>query len=270
MVKKMSSQTLPRFITIPFSHYCEKARWAMDRRGFAYREEPHVPGFHRIITRPLKARGSVPVLLDGGQLFDDSTDILCHVDKQGTAGEPLVPQKDPERNLCLALEERFDQALGPHTRRLMYYHLLQDRQATLQLLRIAGANWEKALLPWVFPVLRTVMQRTMRIDAEGALRSRQAIDTIFSEVAMRLQDGKPYLCGDFFSAADLTFAALAAPVVWPDEYGGGKLALPKLSEFPTSAKKLIEEFRATQAGAFVLRLYREVRLQREAEKSYPA
>ena len=31
-----------RLLTIPISHYCEKARWALERAGLAYREERHV------------------------------------------------------------------------------------------------------------------------------------------------------------------------------------------------------------------------------------
>ena len=30
----------PRLITIPISHYCEKARWALERAEIPYREEP--------------------------------------------------------------------------------------------------------------------------------------------------------------------------------------------------------------------------------------
>ena len=29
-------------ITIPISHFCEKARWALERAGLPYREERHV------------------------------------------------------------------------------------------------------------------------------------------------------------------------------------------------------------------------------------
>ena len=37
-----------RLITIPISHYCEKARWALDRAGIEYREERHIQGVHQI------------------------------------------------------------------------------------------------------------------------------------------------------------------------------------------------------------------------------
>ena len=40
-----------RLITIPISHYCEKARWALERAGLPYREERHVQGIHRLAAR---------------------------------------------------------------------------------------------------------------------------------------------------------------------------------------------------------------------------
>ena len=40
-----------RLVTIPISHYCEKARWALDRAGMPYREERHVQGIHRLAAR---------------------------------------------------------------------------------------------------------------------------------------------------------------------------------------------------------------------------
>nr|WP_293103382.1 glutathione S-transferase N-terminal domain-containing protein [Okeania sp. SIO2F4] len=56
----MNSQNY-RLITIPISHYSEKARWALDRLKITYKEEPHVPVFHRFAT--MKYDGSsVPVL----------------------------------------------------------------------------------------------------------------------------------------------------------------------------------------------------------------
>jgi glutathione S-transferase len=44
------SATLPVLITIPHSHYSEKARWALDRLELPYREEVHIPLLHRLAT----------------------------------------------------------------------------------------------------------------------------------------------------------------------------------------------------------------------------
>ncbi|EIZ79571.1 hypothetical protein WSK_1837 [Novosphingobium sp. Rr 2-17] len=36
----------PLVLTLPPSHYCERARWALDRQAIAYDEERLAPGAH--------------------------------------------------------------------------------------------------------------------------------------------------------------------------------------------------------------------------------
>ena len=77
-------------ITIPLSHYCEKARWALDRVALSYREEPHAPLLHRLATQRNEA-GTVPVLVHGSSRFIDSTAILVHADAV-CGGDLLYPR----------------------------------------------------------------------------------------------------------------------------------------------------------------------------------
>ncbi|MEO6575733.1 MAG: glutathione S-transferase N-terminal domain-containing protein, partial [Polyangiaceae bacterium] len=52
----------PRLVTIPFSHYCEKARWAADHLRAPYVEEAYIPGGH---LRAVSKEGgrTVPILV---------------------------------------------------------------------------------------------------------------------------------------------------------------------------------------------------------------
>ena len=67
----------------------------------------------------------------------------------------------------------------------------------------------------------------------------------FDAVAARLDDGRRYLCGDAFTAADLAFAALAAPVLVPPQYG---VALPQPVELPSDMAAAVQAFRDHPAG----------------------
>ena len=87
-------------------------------------------------------------------------------------------------------------------------------------------------------------------------RTRRACCAAFDAIADRLADGRPYLCGERFTAADLTFAALAAAVVVPPEYG---TPLPQPDELPEPVARDVAAFRAHPAGAFALRMFREHR-----------
>jgi glutathione S-transferase len=100
------------------------------------------------------------------------------------------------------------------------------------------------------------MRRGMNITAESAERSLDYIRTVFASVDDLLSDGRTFLTGDLFSAADLTFAALAAPVLLPKNYGS---RLPTLDDVPTELLATIDEFRTSRAGAFALRIYRDHR-----------
>jgi glutathione S-transferase len=101
------------------------------------------------------------------------------------------------------------------------------------------------------------MRRMMRIDAAGASRSREKVLSVFDDVGRRLADGRPYLMGDAFGAADIAFAALASPVLAPPEHpmrAGRTLPPP-----PTALEEEVRLLRETPAGAYALRIYRERR-----------
>ena len=70
-----SMKSASRLIVFRISHYCEKVRWALDRIGFPYVEECHLPPLHRLKTTPLGG-SSVPILITESEILKDSADIL--------------------------------------------------------------------------------------------------------------------------------------------------------------------------------------------------
>ena len=69
-----------KLITIAFSHYCEKARWALERAGVAFDEDIHLPGFHYRAVKRAGGEKTVPVLVADGVTVRDSTDIVAWAD----------------------------------------------------------------------------------------------------------------------------------------------------------------------------------------------
>lgn len=248
---RMSRFNVPAvLITMPHSHYAEKARWALDRLAVPYREEPHVPLLHRLATSR-RGGGSVPVLVQGAEYYVDSTEILRHADAS-CGGDRLYPRDPDVRRSVEALEKRFNLELGPHTRRWAYFQLLPQRALLQRLMARGVPRIEKILLKLTLPIVILVIRKGLRITPDGAQRSMVQVRRIFSEVDDLLSDGRQYLAESRFTAADLTFAALASPVLFPDR---GIAAYPAVNELPSAMRETVENLRDTNAGRFALRMY---------------
>jgi glutathione S-transferase len=246
----------PRLVTIPFSHFCEKARWALDRAGLAYEEEAHAPIVHMPFAMRTGGGHTVPILVTRERTIPDSTEILRWADGRLAPEHRLFGAAGAELAEIEAWEDEFDRRLGPATRVLGYYHLLPRPDLAKRLLRGALPAWERAVVGVGFPAAAAMMRRGMRIDADNAARSLEITRAIFARVGDRLAGGRRYLVGDRFSAADLAFASLATPVLFPREHAH---ILGDLDAMPEGSRALALEMRATRAGEHALRLYAEER-----------
>jgi glutathione S-transferase len=96
------------------------------------------------------------------------------------------------------------------------------------------------------------------VDAPAAEVALERVEVVFDDIAGRLSDGRRFLLGDRFTAADLTFAALAAPMLLPERYGS---PLPPPEAMGESAERVVLRMRAHPAGVFADRLYAEERVR---------
>lgn len=276
MNQQKADQTLPRgvsadestqqgdpvLITLRVSHYCEKARWALDRVGYRYREESHVPVAHRLVTS--RHRGSsVPLLLCADRRITESSDILRYINDQA-GGAVFYPEEPLARTEVSELESQFDRVLGPHSRRWAYWHLLPDSGLMKALWAQGAPRREVLLLPLILPVARKLIRSAYKVTADGAQRSALRLQTVFDEVGERLSDGRPFLVGEQFTAADLTFASLSAPVILPPEC---QASLPALEQVPPAMRDQILRLRDTPAGQYGLQLYSNQR--EKVAKAFP-
>lgn len=135
----------PTLVTISFSHYCDKARWALDLARIAYREDAHLPAFHLLPVKRAGGKRTTPTLVTGEGVLADSTDILAWVDRQ-RPDLGLYGRSAEERREIARLEDRFDEALGPHARRWAYRHLLPDRGFAMAMFGAyrRGETWASA------------------------------------------------------------------------------------------------------------------------------
>jgi glutathione S-transferase len=244
--------------TIPISHYCEKARWALDRARIPYRERAHMQVIHRFVAIRVGRTKTMPVLVrPEGPALTESTDILAYADARTPNGAARLFPSDPQEATAVrALEDDLDERLGPHARRWMYRRVGDRRDLAMRYGTVGVPAWERRLLPLFFPVMSGVINRVLDVSEETARESERIVRDVFDMIDERLSDGRPFLCGERFTAADLTFAALAAAVLMPPGYG---VPLPQPDELPADAAPLVEELRERPAGAHALAMYRDER-----------
>ncbi len=95
---------------MPYSPWTERARWAFDHHGLAYRFREHQPVMGelslRFRTRKLRGRVTVPVLQVGEELVTDSVDIVRYADTHGYGPALIPPELEREVLDDVAIAER--------------------------------------------------------------------------------------------------------------------------------------------------------------------
>ena len=112
------------------------------------------------------------------------------------------------------------------------------------------------MFPFVLAPAKVAIRRYLNIDEGTVANALRLVDEELDFVAELLSDGRRYLAGDRFSAADLAFAALCAPLIVPVDYG---TPLPQPEDMPDEMATRVEAWRAHPAGRFATRMFAEQR-----------
>ena len=243
-------------VTIPISHFCEKARWGLERAGLEYEERRHIQIVHQLAARRHGGGKTVPVLATPGGVYAESREILRYADEHLPAAARLYPADALERKEVVALEDRFDTGIGVEGRRWLYHEVFKDPKPFTPYNLTGVPGWERRVFPFVLAPAKIYINRYLDIDDATAARALERVDAELDAVGELLSDGRRYLVGERFSAADLAFAALCAPLVAPAEYG---TPLPPPEVMPDAMAARIRGWREHPAGRFATRLFAEQR-----------
>ncbi len=245
-----------KLITINISHYCEKVRWALDYLNLEYIEEHHAPPFHRIYTKKYGGT-TVPILVTDQQNFCDSTEILEYLNTITTEDKKLYPDDIQLRSEVTKLEELFDSQLGVSTRCLGYYFALQKAWKT-PFVWAKGASWHEQIgCILLSPMTIKIIRESYQVNEAQKNLALQNIQNIFNIVDQRLAPDKKYLVGDKISAADISFAALAAPLLRPKNH---PIYSSQSDEVFQEMIDIVKDLRAATSGKFALNLYAKLRI----------
>ena len=255
----MEIATHPTLWHITISHYSEKARWALDYKSIPYRLRAPLPGAHIPVALWL-TRGrhyTLPVLDLGGERIGDSTAIIAALEERH-AEPPLYPRAPEQRRRALALEEWFDEQLGPYMRRFVFHELGRDPECFAEIgakaapraFRLTG-RFGAAYAS----VLTGLRYGARNDDAAKTARAKiiAALDRLEAELG-----ASDYLVGESFSVADLTAAALLYPLVRPPE------ADVTIDRMPEPVERLRAQLRESRGYRWVEETFRRHRRSAEA------
>lgn len=197
------------------SPWTERGLWALDHHGIAYRYHEHVPLLGEVFLRRKagswkNGRASVPLLVDGAEVFQGGTAIAKHADKIGGSNRLYPRGAEADVEHYVALSDRMNDA----ARTLVFARLPRSRAAQREALPaflpspVRRLLAPAAILGTWFLASKYGVQRGNEADVEKALA--HALEEVRAALA-----GRTYLLGSF-SFADVAIAA-SLRVVRPED-----------------------------------------------------
>lgn len=247
-------------LTIPFSHYNERARWAMQHHGLVAHERRYLPMLHfapvrRAVPPEQRARDeassglSTPVLvLDDGRVISDSADIVRWADESpATERTTLFPAE--YRDSIEAFEKPLQSSLGKDTRFLAYWFLVSDKAAFSELVQHNVGWWQRAAFAVGAPLARAGMRKRFGLTQPRYEKVRARVEAAVAELSETLGE-RDYFFADRFTSADMTAATMLSPVLLPLP-GYGAHIPPIVGDYAELRDRLQE----TRAGLHAQRMF---------------
>ena len=244
----------PVLYVFNISHFCEKARWALDHFGIAHEVRHVMVGTHRRIAKKLGTkRGSVPFLQTHSGVIAGSSAIVDWCEMQSPGKRPSLSGEVPDQ--VRTIEKRLDDVVGVHIRRFYYSDaLINDPTSVRPIFSNGLPLWQRAALTLGWSRIVPLMIKGLDLGLEQGLQSRKVLELELDWLDGLLADGRPYLCGHRWTRADLTAAALLGPMAAPKEH-----PMVHAVVFPKGVSEVMQAWAARPSLQFVHRMYAQHR-----------
>src|SRR5436309_5666384 len=200
---------------IPLSHFNEKVRWTLDYKRIPHRRQ--VLGADYLI-RAWRAtgRGTLPILFLDGRAIGDSTHIIAALEERYPE-PPLYPGDAAALHRALALEDYFDEQLGPALRAAIVTPLFRhDPDLALRVLTTGMPDKAYQTLRPLVRIFPAFYRFRHKISDSKLEADRATVNAALDRIEQERQ-GRAYLVGDPFTVADLTAAAMLGALLQPPE-----------------------------------------------------
>ena len=205
-----------KLLEFPHSHYCEKARWALDFKRIPFERVALLPGFHLRTVRRHAAKTSVPVLLADNESVQGSSEIIDYLDEQ-FPDHLLTPQDSAAKSACMHFELELSEKFGEPIRTILYDRLLAYPDYIRFCFTHPMSPPKQLLFRLYYPMLRRLMHQVYVESEQRVTGAKQTLFSALDELAAKI-DGAGYLFEERFTRADLSVCAMLALLVLPPQF----------------------------------------------------
>ncbi len=199
---------------------------------------------HWLFTWPRTRTRTVPVLLTPHGSLTESTAIVRFADRRIDEKHRLFPSETSLDAEVTRLVETFDAVVGTTTRRLAYCYLVDHPELFVKSLGAGAGVVESAILRSGQTAFRATLKRAFKVSERAKERLQKKLETTLEPIADRLKDGRPYLMGERFTAADLTLISLLGPALRYNQ--------ESLSDVPAAFAEVIHGARQSPVGKWAI------------------
>jgi len=213
----MASNAPYTLYTFAMSHYSEKIRWTLDNAGIAYKEVCMTPVFHMLpaISKGGRGQTTLPVLDTLQGSIQDSPRII---DWLAQHHAPLASLPAAQSQAIRDIEARFN-AMGKDVARFLYAKSFGVSDELIIRLWVEYATpFQARFIRSAYTLVRWGFRRKLKIHGPHIARAERRISETLDWLDAQLADGRRYLVGNQLTVADITAAALLAPLACPAQH----------------------------------------------------
>lgn len=211
------------------------------------------PVFHMLpaLVKGHRGQTTLPVLETADVSIQDSPRII---DWLAVHHGPLSSLPIAHAEEIREVEARFN-AMGKDVARYLYHHIFGHAdELVIQLWTEYATPGQARFIRLAYPMVRWGFRRKLKIHGSHIARAEQRIDTTLAWLEQRLKDGRSHLVGDALSVADITAAALLAPLACPPQH-----PVYGVKTFQRQTETALARWRGHPALAWVRQVYAEDR-----------
>ncbi len=170
MSKPTTQSAAMKLLEFPHSHYCEKARWALQYKGLQFKAVAILPGLHLLTVRRHAPQTFVPVLLLKERVVQGAGEIIDYLEE--VCPSPGLTPADSELELCRFYEKDLAERLGVTIRQILYQRLLAYPDFIRYCFTQNMPGYKKVIFRLLYPGLKKAMhQRYDVVPAGNATRA---------------------------------------------------------------------------------------------------